>query len=129
MKTYSSYFKAKLLFLSYSTKHPHICTLKRSPRCLTVTFDCGWLSSGFFLSTTDLTDRTDSCPVRGRNRSKSLSLSPGLCPCSLMRMLSHVSELPCLITPICLVCPMADGKASKQNSCRRQNKMSLFRGY
>ena len=46
-----------------------------------------------------------------------------------MRMLSHVSELPRLIIPLCLVCPLADGKASKQNSCRRQYKMSLFRGY
>ena len=28
----------------------------------------------------------------------------GLRPCSLMRMLSHVSELPCLTIHICLVC-------------------------
>ena len=27
-----------------------------------------------------------------------------------MRMLSHVSELPCLTLPIRLVCPLADGK-------------------
>ena len=45
-----------------------------------------------------------------KNRSKSLLLSLGLRPCSLMRMLSHVSELPCLNLPICLVCPVADGK-------------------
>ena len=65
-------------------------------------------------------DRTDQ---------KVCSFPLGLRPCSPMRMLSHVSELPCLITPICLVIPKADGKASKQNSCRRQYKMSLFRGY
>ena len=64
-----------------------------------------------------------------KKRSKSLLLSLGLRPYSLMCMLSHVSELPCLNLPIRLVCPMADGKASKQNSCRRQYKMSLFRGY
>ena len=40
----------------------------------------------------------------GRYRSKSLLLSPGLRLCSLMRMLSHVSELPCLTLPIRLVC-------------------------
>ena len=34
----------------------------------------------------------------------------GLCPYSPMRMLIHVSELPCLTLPICLVCPLADGK-------------------
>ena len=62
-----------------------------------------------------------------KNRSKSLLLSPGLRPCSLMRMLSHVSELPCPTLPICLVCPLADRKASKQNSCRRQYKISLQR--
>ena len=50
-------------------------------------------------------------------------------PCSPMRMLSHVSELPCLTLPIRLVCPQADGKPTKQNSCRRQYKISLFRGY
>ena len=69
--------------------------------------------------------RTVSC---GRTiRSKSLLLSPGLRPCSLMRMLSHVSELPCLTLHIRLVCPQADRKATKQNSCRRQYKMSLRR--
>ena len=60
-------------------------------------------------------------------RSKSLLLSPGLRLCSLMRMLSHVSELPCLTIHIWLVCPEADRKATKQNSCRRQYKMSLHR--
>ena len=53
-------------------------------------------------------------------------LSPGLRPCSPMCMLSQVSELPCLTIPIRLVCPQADRKASKQNSCRRQFKMSLL---
>ena len=61
------------------------------------------------------------------NRSKSLLLSPGLCPCSPMSMLSQVSELPCLTIPIRLVCPQADRKASKQNSCLCQYKMSLQR--
>ena len=60
-------------------------------------------------------------------RSKSLLLSPGLRLCSLMRMLSHVSELPCLTLHIRLVCPEADRKATKQNSCQRQYKMSLHR--
>ena len=62
-----------------------------------------------------------------KNRSKSLLLSLGLRPCSLMRMLSHVSELPCLTLPIRLVCPLADRKPSKQNSCPWQYKMSLYR--
>ena len=46
-----------------------------------------------------------------------------------MRMLSHVSELPWLTIHIRLVCLLADGKASNQNSCLWQYKMSLFRGY
>ena len=62
-----------------------------------------------------------------KNRSKSLLLSPGLRPCSLMRMLSHESELPCLTLHIRLVCPKADRKATKQNSCPWQYKMSLHR--
>ena len=82
----------------------------------------------FLLSTTDSTDWTDECPVVGRNRSKSLLLSSGLRPCSPMRMLSHVSELPCLTLHICLICP-GRRKPSKQNSCPWQYKMSLFRGY
>ena len=63
----------------------------------------------------------------GKKRSKSLLLSLGLRPCSPMRMLSQVSELPCLTIPIRLVCPLADRKASKQNSCPWQYKMSLQR--
>ena len=63
----------------------------------------------------------------GKKRSKSLLLSLGLHPCSLMRMLSHASELPCLTLPIRLVCPKADRKASKQNNCPWQYKMSLRR--
>ena len=62
-----------------------------------------------------------------KKRSKSLLLSPGLRPCSLMRMLSHVSTLPCLTLPIRLVCPEADRKPTKQNSCPWQYKMSLRR--
>ena len=54
-------------------------------------------------------------------------LSPGLRPCSPMWMLSQISELPCLTIPIRLVCPQADRKASKQNSCPWQYKMSLQR--
>ena len=65
----------------------------------------------------------------GKKRSKSLLLSLGLRPCNLMRMLSHVSELPWLTIPIRLVCPRADRKPTKQNSCCWQYKMSLFRGY
>ena len=61
-----------------------------------------------------------------KNRSKSLLLSPGLRLCSLMRMLTHVSELPCLTLSIRLVCPLADRKPSKQNSCRWQYKMSTY---
>ena len=63
----------------------------------------------------------------GKKRSKSLLLSPGLRPCSLMRMVRHVSELPCLTLPIRLVCPAGRRKASKQNSCPWQYKMSLQR--
>ena len=66
-------------------------------------------------------------PYGGKKRSKSLLLSLGLRPCSPMRMLSQVSELPCLTIPIRLVCPQADRKASKQNSCPWQYKMSLQR--
>ena len=44
-----------------------------------------------------------------------------------MRMVSHVSELPCLTLHTRLVCPQADGKATKQNSCPWQYKMSLRR--
>ena len=80
-----------------------------------------------FLPRIERIGRIVSC---GRTiRSKSLLLSPGLRPCSLMRMLSPVSELPCLTLHIRLVCPEADRKATKQNSCRRQYKMSLFGGY
>ena len=72
------------------------------------------------------TDRTDkSC--KGEKRSKSLLLSPGLRPCSLMRMLSHESELPRLTLHIRLVCPQVDRKTTKQNSCRWQYKISLHR--
>ena len=62
----------------------------------------------------------------GRYRSKSLLLSSGLRPYSLMRMLSQVSELPCLTLHIRLVCPQADRKPAKQNSCPWQYKMSLY---
>ena len=63
----------------------------------------------------------------GKKRSKSLLLSLGLRPCSPMRMLSHVSELPCPTLHIRLVCPQADRKPTKQNSCRWQYKISLQR--
>ena len=46
-----------------------------------------------------------------------------------MRMVCHVSKLPWLTIPIRLVCPLADGKATKQNSCPWQYKISLLRGY
>ena len=62
-----------------------------------------------------------------KNRSKSLLLSPGLRPCSPTRMLNHESELPCLTIHIRLVCPQADRKPTKQNSCPWQYKMSLQR--
>ena len=62
-----------------------------------------------------------------KKRSKSLLLSLGLRPCSPMRMLSHESKLPCLTLPIRLVCPQADRKPTKQNSCRWQYKISLQR--
>ena len=51
----------------------------------------------------------------------------GLRPCSPMRMLSHVSELPCPTIHIRLVCPQADRKPTKQNSCPWQYKISLQR--
>ena len=66
-------------------------------------------------------------PYGGKKRSKSLLLSPGLRPYSLMRMLSQVSELPCLTIPIRLVCPQAERKATKQNSYPWQYKMCLRR--
>ena len=46
-----------------------------------------------------------------------------------MRMDCHVSKLPWLTIPIRLVFPLADGKATKQNSCPWQYKISLLRGY
>ena len=64
-----------------------------------------------------------------RRDQKVCCFSLGLRPYSLMRMLSHVSELPCLTIHIRLVCPLADRKASKQNSCPWQYKMSLHGGY
>ena len=65
------------------------------------------MSSGYSSFTTDLTDWTDwtdkSC---GDKTDQKVCCFPlGLRPCSLMRMLSHVSELPCLTIPIRLVCP------------------------
>ena len=57
-----------------------------------------------------------------KNRSKSLLLSLGLRPCSQVVMFIHTSKLACLNLPICLVCPLADRKPSKQNSCRWQYK-------
>ena len=64
----------------------------------------------------------DGWDLCGGKRSKSLLLSPGLRLCSLMRMLSHVSELPCLNLPTRLVCPASRQKATKQNSCLWQYK-------
>ena len=63
----------------------------------------------------------------GKKRSKSLLLSLGLRTCSPMCMLSQVSELPCLTIPIRQVCPQADRKPTKQNSCPWQYKISLQR--
>ena len=59
---------------------------------------------------------TTDMSYEGEKRSKSLLLSLGIRPCSLMRMLSHESELPRLAIPIRLVCPQADRK--------RQNKIA-----
>ena len=56
------------------------------------------------LFTTDLTDETDECPTGKRRDQKVCCFPLGLRPCSPMRMLSHVSELPCLTIHICLVC-------------------------
>ena len=58
----------------------------------------------------------------GKKRSKSLLLSLGLRPCSPMRMLSQVSELPCLTIPIRLVRPQADRKASKKIAAEGSSK-------
>ena len=76
--------------------------------------------------TTDLTDETDSCLVAIKEIKKFV-VFPGLRPYSLMRMLSQVSELPCLTLHIRQVCPQADRKPTKQNSCPWQYKMSLRR--
>ena len=81
IKSYLPFFKAKLLFLSYSTKHPHICTLKRSPRCLTVTFDCGCLSSGFFLLLPRIGRIHVLCLLRAKQKpQKPLGEDGGRCP-------------------------------------------------
>ena len=48
---------------------------------------------------------TTDMSYEGEKRSKSLLLSPGLRPYSLMRMLSHESELPRLTLHTRLVCP------------------------
>ena len=44
-------------------------------------------------------------------------------------MAIHVSELPCPPLPIRLVCLAGRRKATKQNSCPWQYKMSLHGGY
>ena len=65
----------------------------------------------FLLSfTTDLTDWTDGCGGIRQKPEKPLGEDGGLCPCCPMRMVIHVSELPCPPLPIRLVCPLADGK-------------------
>ena len=46
----------------------------------------------------------------GRYRSKSLLLFLGLRPYSQVVMFIHASKFACLNLPICLVCPLADGK-------------------
>ena len=61
-----------------------------------------------------------------KNRSKSLLLSLGLRHCSQVGMFIHASKFACLNLPICLVCPAGRQKATKQNSCRWQYKMSLY---
>ena len=82
IKSYLPFFKAKLLFLSYSTKHPHICTRKRSPRCLIVTFDCGCLSSGFFLLLPRIGRIHVLCLLRAKQKpQKPLGEDGGRCPC------------------------------------------------
>ena len=61
-----------------------------------------------------------------KNRSKSLLLSPGLRLYSQVVMFIHASKFACLNLPTCLVCPASRQKATKQNSCRWQYKMSLY---
>ena len=52
---------------------------------------------------------------------------PGLTPLQPDVYAQPSKRASCLTIPIRLVCPQADRKASKQNSCRRQYKMSLQR--
>ena len=82
----------------------------------------------FLRFTTDWTDRTDSV-LWGKEEIKKFVAFPGLTPLqpdayaqprkrASLSDPSHLSGLP-----------TGRRKASKQNSCRRQYKMSLFRGY
>ena len=84
---------------------------------------------GYYSFTTDLTDRTDECPVSIKQIKKFVAF-PGLTPlqpdayghpCKQASLSDppHLSGLPCWQT----------GKPSKQNSCPWQYKMSLLRGY
>ena len=67
--------------------------------------DAAWMAvptrTCSFLSTRIGTD----CSLDGKIRSKSLFLSPGLRPHSLLVMLIHASQLACITLPISLACP------------------------
>ena len=69
--------------------------------------------SGYYSFTTDSTDITDSCPMGDRRDQKVCCFPLGLRPCSPMRMVIHVSELPWLTIPIRLVCPAGRRKSIK----------------
>ena len=53
----------------------------------------------------------------------------GLRPYSQMRMVIHVSELPCPTLPICLVCPLADGKHQNKIAALGSTKRASSGGY
>ena len=83
---------------------------------------------GYYSSTTDLTDRTDECPMAIKEIKKFVAF-PRLTPLQ-PDAYGHPRKRASLSAP-----PHPSGlpagrrKASNQNSCRWQYKMSLFGGY
>ena len=99
---------------------PHVFLLSlialQAPECMLV-----------LIFTTDFTDKTDLCPVWGKEEIKKFVAFPGLAPLQPdayghPRKRASLSDPP---HPTGL--PIGRRKASKQNSCRRQYKISLRR--
>ena len=88
------------------------------------------MSSGYSSFTTDLTDRTDQngfMSYRKKNRSKSLLLSPGLAPLQPDAYAQPCKRASLSDHPHPSGLPIGRRKASNQNCCRWQYKISLQR--